>query len=349
MPVFCVPNDNLLDRQLKNTMYCASIKYYNWVLYAENQRIYSLHSKKAKGFGKMEKVSVIVATFQRSRELRRALDSLAVQTYANMEIILVDDNRDSVWNGKVAAIAADFMQQNPSVSMSVIVNEENHGSAKARNIGIMASTGHYITFLDDDDIYFPDKVRKQVSFMVEGNYDFSITDMYLYNENDKLADRRIRNYLKNAGREDLGKYHMMYHLTGTDTLMFKRDFLLSIGGFGPANVGDEYYLMQRAIEAEGSIGYLPGCDVKAYIHTNEGGVSSGDGKIQGENALYAYKKAHFHKIDKKSRRYIRLRHYAVIAFAELRRKRIIPFVRNASVAFLCDPIQCAKLVIKRRF
>lgn len=297
----------------------------------------------------MEKVSVIVATFQRSQELRRALDSLAAQTYENIEIILIDDNWDISRNETVAAVVADFRQSNPSVSLKVIVNKENHGSAKARNIGIRESDGHYVTFLDDDDVYLPDKIKNQVSFMVDGNYDYSITDLCLYNKSGKLADRRVRSYLTDAGQEDLGKYHMMYHLTGTDTLMFRREFLLDLGGFGPANVGDEYYLMQRAIEAKGRFGYLPVCDVKAYIHTDEGGVSSGDGKIQGENALYAYKKAYFHKIGKKARRYIRMRHYAVLAFAELRRKRLFPFAQNAMIAALCDPVQCVKLVIKRRF
>ncbi len=296
----------------------------------------------------MDKVSVIVATFRREQELRRALDSLSAQTYENMEIILVDDNQNSAWNEKVAAIAADFMQQNPSVSMKVIVNQENQGSAKARNIGISESCGQYVTFLDDDDVYLPEKVQKQVSFMIAGNYDFSITDLYLYNQNNKLVDRRIRRYLKDANREDLSKYHMMYHLTGTDTLMFKRDFLIQIGGFGPANVGDEYYLMQRAIETEGHFGYLPDCDVKAYIHTDEGGVSSGDGKIQGENALYAYKKEHFKNIDAKTRRYITMRHYAVIAFAELRRRRMLSFFYNAFVSFLCSPFQCVKLLLMRK-
>jgi len=296
----------------------------------------------------MDKVSVIVATFRRTWELSRALNSLAAQTYENMEIILVDDNQEADWNGKVAAIVLDFMQQNPLVSLKVIVNQENQGSAKARNIGISQSCGQYITFLDDDDVYFPEKVKKQVSFMIQGSYDFSITDLYLYSQNEKLVDRRIRSYLIDADREDLGKYHMMHHLTGTDTLMFRREFLVRIGGFGPVNVGDEYYLMQRAIDAKGRFGYLPGCDVKAYIHTNEGGVSSGDGKILGENALYAYKKEHFDKIDRKTRRYISMRHYAVLAFAEMRRKRFLPFSVYAGMSFLCSPVQFSKLLRSRR-
>ncbi len=297
----------------------------------------------------MDKVSVIVATYQRTKELNRALDSLATQTYDNLEIILVDDNQSPAWNEKVAAIVEDFMRRNPTVSMKVIVNRRNQGSAKTRNIGISESSGQFVTFLDDDDMYLPDKVKNQVSFMLKGNYDFSITDLFLYNHNGKLVDKRIRNYLVDAKAEELGKFHMMYHLTGTDTLMFKRDYLIRIGGFGPANVGDEYYLMQRAIAAKGSFGYLPVCDVKAFIHTDDDGVSSGDGKIRGENALYEYKMTHFEQIDRKAKRYIRMRHYAVLAFAELRRRRMVPFAKNAVISFLCDPISCIKLVVNRRF
>ena len=233
----------------------------------------------------MEKVSVVVATFRREHELKRALDSLAAQTYQNMEIVLVDDNWNAEWNAKVTTIVEAFVHHNPAVSLNLITNGVNQGSAKARNIGIAEAKGEFVTFLDDDDVYLPDKIKKQAAFMVQGNYDFSITDLFLYNKNDRLVDKRIRSYLCGVEQQDLAKYHMMYHLTGTDTLMFRRTFLNSIGGFGPSDVGDEYYLMQRAIEAGGKFGYLPECDVKAYIHTGEGGVSSGDGKLAGENLI----------------------------------------------------------------
>ncbi len=51
----------------------------------------------------MELVSIIVATYRRDIELKNALDSLAIQTYKNIEIILADDNADPEWNAKVGA------------------------------------------------------------------------------------------------------------------------------------------------------------------------------------------------------------------------------------------------------
>ena len=285
----------------------------------------------------MKLVSVVVATYKRETELKNALESLAKQTYPNMEIVLVDDNGNDEWNSKVSEIVEVFRNRYPKIVLEYIVNSPNQGSAKTRNIGIHTANGYYITFLDDDDIYLPDKVKKQVEFMENGGYDYSITDLVLYNDNDREIDKRVRSYIRDVSVASLEVYHLKYHMTGTDTMMFKKEYLNQIGGFAPIDVGDEFYLMQRAIEGGGKFGYLPGCEIKAYVHTGEGGLSSGDGKINGENALYEYKKTFFNQLDASDIRYIKMRHYAVIAYAELRRKNYGKFISNVMKSFFVSP------------
>lgn len=285
----------------------------------------------------MKLVSVVVATYKREAELKNALESLAKQTYTNMEIVLVDDNGNDEWNSKVSETVEVFRNRYPKIKLECIVNNTNQGSSKTRNIGIHSANGDYITFLDDDDIYLPDKIRKQVEFMETNQCDYSITDLILYNEDDKKINRRIRSYIKKTTVESLRLYHLKYHMTGTDTIMFKKEYLIQIGGFAPIDVGDEFYLMQRAIEEGGKFGYLPGCEIKAYVHTGDGGLSSGDGKIKGENALYEYKKTFFNQLEAGDIRYIKMRHYAVIAYAELRRKNYVKFISNAMKSFLASP------------
>lgn len=296
----------------------------------------------------MNSVSVIVATYRRDGDLRNALESLAHQSYTDMEIVLVDDNGNKEWNDVVSAIAGEFRNKYPKVSLNYIINNPNQGSAKTRNIGIDAAEGEYITFLDDDDVYLADKVKQQVEFMKKGEYDYSITDLVLYNERNKEIDRRIRSYITDTSVDSLRSYHLKYHMTGTDTMMFRKEYLNKIGGFAPIDVGDEFYLMQRAIEGGGKFGYLSGCEIKAYIHTGEGGLSSGEGKIKGENALYEYKKGFFDKVDAETRRYIQMRHYAVLAFAELRRKKFGLFAVNAFKSFFSAPVACVKLLLIER-
>lgn len=292
----------------------------------------------------MKTVSVVVATYKREGELKNALESLAGQTYEALQIVLVDDNGQAEWNQKVAGIVAEFSQRFPEVDLKYIVNNPNQGSAKTRNIGIEAAEGEYITFLDDDDVYLPEKVARQVAFMEENGCAYSVTDLELFDEKDRLTDRRVRSYIRETTKEALQSYHLLHHITGTDTMMFRKEYLQKIGGFAPIDVGDEYYLMQRAIEGGGKFGYLPGCDVKAYVHTGEGGLSSGEGKIKGENALYAYKKKYFGSITAKDRRYIRMRHYAVLAFAYLRSGKYFHCLMNCIIAGFISPAGCVKMI-----
>jgi len=291
-------------------------------------------------------VSVVVATYRRDSSLTRALNSLTEQTYTNLEIVLVDDNAQPEWNRTINEIAAVLREKNPNILFQLIINEVNQGSAQTRNIGIRAAKGKYITFLDDDDIYLPQKIQKQLTAMQECDADYCITDLYLYDETERLTQKRIRsNYLVGTSLRDLLRCHLMHHMTGTDTMMFRKEYLLKIGCFPLIDLGDEFYLMEQAIEGEGRFCYLPGCDVKAYVH-QEGGMSSGNAKISGENQLYEYKQTHFDCLDGKAIRYIKMRHHAVLAFAYLKAKRYSSFFLEGVKALFCDPISCIQLVIK---
>lgn len=293
-------------------------------------------------------VSVVIATYRRKDSLRKALISLAKQTYENFEIVVVDDNNNQEWNQKVRCTIEQFEQEFSNVKVRLIVNATNKGSARARNIGIENSIGQYITFLDDDDVYLPNKIETQIKGMLDNNAAYSLTDLYLYNENDKLIDKRVRKYLEDSSKKELLESHLKYHMTGTDTFMFEKDYLLSIGCFEPINVGDEFYLMQKAIQGGGKLYYQPECYVKAYVHTGEGGLSSGQGKIDGENQLYLFKKQFFAQISSQSRKYIRMRHYAVLAFTEIRMRKMFSAVRYGAISFVCAPVQCVRMCLERK-
>lgn len=294
------------------------------------------------------KVSIIVATYRRTDSLEKALYSLATQTYTRFEIIVVDDNDDLNYNNSVMKIAENIKAANPKLDLRLIANHPNLGSAKARNKGIESADGEYITFLDDDDVYLPDKVKNQSEFMIENNLDYSVTDLFLYNDSERLIDKRTREYIKNFDSDSLLKYHLMHHITGTDTMMFRADYLRKIGGFDAIDVGDEFYLIKKAICQNGNFGYLPTCDVRAYVHTSEENLSSGLGKINGEKELFEYKKNYFKNLDSKAVKYIKMRHYAVLAFAYMRMKRYFSFILNSFKSFFCSPLQCVKLFIGRK-
>ena len=108
----------------------------------------------------MKKVSIIIPTYKRSTALIRAVDSALAQTYSNIEVIVVDDNNP---NTEFRANTEKVMERyisNPKVKY--IQHEKNKNGSAARNTGFRASSGDYITFLDDDDEYLPIKVEAQV-------------------------------------------------------------------------------------------------------------------------------------------------------------------------------------------
>lgn len=291
-------------------------------------------------------VSVIIATYRRESSLRKAMQFLKSQTYKNFEIVLVDDNDNFEWSSKVKRIVDDFKNE---LDINYIVNKKNMGSAATRNIGIAAARGQYITFLDDDDVFLPERIERQLKDMIAVGADYGITDLYLYNEKDELIDKRIRKYIKSTEPNELLRYHLLQHMTGTDSFMFKAEYLRKIGGFSGIDVGDEFYLMKDAIVNGGKFFYSNHCFIKAYVHSGENeGLSSGKSKINGENVLFQEKKKYYKYLSHKDIKYIEMRHYAVIAFAEIRRKNMFLFSKNAVKSFLCNPMACVKMLIEHR-
>lgn len=89
-------------------------------------------------------VSVIVPMFNVESYIRRCLDSLEEQTYRNIEIIVIDDGSED----EGANIAREYSRRD---SRFIIISQKNGGQGKARNTGIAAAKGDYITFVDSDD------------------------------------------------------------------------------------------------------------------------------------------------------------------------------------------------------
>ncbi|MCI6889760.1 MAG: sugar transferase [Ruminococcus sp.] len=305
-----------------------------------SQEIEEEHEKFSLGNAPL--VSVIIATYRRKESLEKAIKSIINQTYSNIEIIVVDDNAEEKWNNIVNEII-EKCRSLTEIPILYIKNEYNIGSAKTRNTGINKSRGEYVTFLDDDDIYLPPKIECQVCDMINNNADYSITDLFLYYEDGTLCEKRTRDYLKKECDRLLLK-HLKYHMTGTDTMMFARKYLTDIGGFEPIDVGDEYYLMCKAIQAGGKFVYLPRSDIKAYVHTEENGLSSGIGKINGENELYKFKESFFTSMSKNDICYIKMRHHAVLAFAHKRSGNLAAFLHEGICSFLSSPLACLQLL-----
>lgn len=297
-------------------------------------------------------VTVVVPTYKRNiGYLSRAVKSIQNQTYSNIEIIVIDDSPESY---EERVNIKKYMDSIVSERIIYMQNEHNLGGSLARNRGIFAAKGKYISFLDDDDEYLKDKIEKQVRFMSQGGYDLSFSDMTIYDTKGHIVDYREYNDIPSFDNKTLLHYHLMKQMTGTPTFMYVKEKLWEIGGFEDAKMGQEFYLMLKSIEQGLKIGYLPECDVKIYKH-EDGAITQGKNKINGEKNLYHFKKRYFPILNIRERMFVRFRHWAVLAVAYKRNCMYLKMIGAAMVSVFCSPvdfvIQVTKFisnVLKRR-
>ncbi len=116
-------------------------------------------------------VSVIITTYKREPEMvLRAIDSVLVQTFHDIEIIVVDDSPADFPARKDVRAAVEMRQnENARISIRYIAHSKNKGACVARNTGLEAATGEYIAYLDDDDEWLPEKIEKQMQVMQKSN------------------------------------------------------------------------------------------------------------------------------------------------------------------------------------
>ena len=111
-------------------------------------------------------VSIIIPTRNRAASLPRAIESVLAQTYTDWELIVVNDQSTD----ETAEVIAAYRAKDRRIQ-GVIGNRE--GSGLARNVGIRYSQGRYVAFLDDDDLWLPEKLAAQVE-VVEQMPDVSL-------------------------------------------------------------------------------------------------------------------------------------------------------------------------------
>lgn len=115
------------------------------------------------------KISVIVPVYKVEKYLRRCVDSILNQTYKNFELLLIDDGSPDS-SGK---ICDDYSKIDCRVK---VIHKENGGLSSARNVGIKASSGEYLNFVDSDDWLEFDCLEYLLGLLTKNDADFSMAE-----------------------------------------------------------------------------------------------------------------------------------------------------------------------------
>lgn len=128
-------------------------------------------------------VSIIIPIYKVEPYLQRCLDSIVKQTYTNLEIILVDDGSPD----SCPKICNEYAAKDKRI---VVIHKENGGLSDARNAGLDAITGEFISFVDSDDYVEPNYVFFLLQKMLENPCDFVIADYQQSQESKEIIHCR---------------------------------------------------------------------------------------------------------------------------------------------------------------
>ncbi len=189
-------------------------------------------------------VSIITPVYNAEKYIQATVDSIQRQTYTNWELWLINDRSTDA-----SASIIDAMAEADS-RIKVVHFQENKGAAEARNRGLANASGKYIAFIDSDDVWHPEKLEKQLQFMLENHYEFTYTDLALVNEKGDILKESVgvpssltyHQLLKNTAIacstviiniERIGRFTMPLVRKGQDTatwLKLMREFNLTAYG-----------------------------------------------------------------------------------------------------------------------
>ena len=132
----------------------------------------------------MDLVSVIIPYYKKKEYITSSINSVLKQSYKNLELIIIydDSNHEDL-------ITLNKLKKKDK-RIKIFINKKNIGAGLSRNKGIKLSKGKFIAFLDSDDLWSSNKLKKQIFFMKKNKIKISHTSYYIINYNNKIIGHR---------------------------------------------------------------------------------------------------------------------------------------------------------------
>lgn len=209
----------------------------------------------------MEKdlVSIIMPSYNAEKFIADSINSVINQTYQNWELLITDDCSTD----ETVSIIKQFAGKDERIKC--YLSKQNGGAARARYNSIKIAQGRYIAFLDSDDIWLPNKLEKQIGYMIDNGEYFTCTIYGKIDENGNVLDTviddsKIRTY------KDLLK-----NCPGNSTVVYDAG---KIGKIYPINIRkrNDYVLWLQVIKKSGKLSCYE--ELLGYHRLTKGSISS---------------------------------------------------------------------------
>lgn len=202
-------------------------------------------------------VSIIMPAYNAEKYISNSINSIIQQTYKNWELIVVDDCSTD----KTTKVILNYKDER----IHLLKNAKNSGAAISRNRALREAKGKWIAFLDSDDIWHPEKLERQLDFMIQNRYAFTFTD-YRIQLNGQWVP-----YI-NTGPDVVDRRKMYnYCYFSTITVMYDRE-VVGLIQIEDLKKNNDYAMWLQAVEKTKCY-RLPQC--LSYYIKHENSISSG--------------------------------------------------------------------------
>lgn len=203
-------------------------------------------------------VSIIMPAYNAATYISKTIESIIAQTYRNWELLIVDDCSSD----NTAEVIVGFGDER----IRYLKNEKNSGAAISRNYALREAKGRWIAFLDADDLWEPNKLERQLEFMINNDYKFTFTDYKIVDSKGDTLPWRF------TAPNRIGKRQIYrYCYFSTITVIYERE-ALGLLQIADIRKNNDYALWLKALEKVDAYRFP---EVLSIVCKRENSISSG--------------------------------------------------------------------------
>jgi glycosyltransferase involved in cell wall biosynthesis len=199
------------------------------------------------------KIDVIIPTYNRAHLIKRSVQSVLNQTYQNFHLYVVDDGSTDE--------TLELLSVYENHHQITILSQKNLGVSAARNYGAKKSSSPWISFLDSDDEWLPEKLQVQVEFLKQNPGIRFVHAEEIWIRNGVRVNPKLKH---NKQSDNIFQRSLEFCLISPSTVLLKRDLFLEHGGFNEEFPVCEDFDLWNKILATENIGFIEQFIINKY-------------------------------------------------------------------------------------
>ncbi|MCC7229404.1 MAG: glycosyltransferase [Fimbriimonadaceae bacterium] len=226
----------------------------------------------------MPRVSILLTCYNHLRYLPAALDGIQAQTFRDYEVLALDD-------GSKDGSREFLLEQEAKGALRCLFNEQNLGTYATLNVGLKEAKGEFIAILNDDDLWGPEKLMRQVTLL---DQDAKIGlvhtgGWFIGEDGNRLADPAPLGFIyPSTPTGDVLALEILYNHIITSSVLIRRECIERCGPFDPSFFGSGDWQMWLRIAREFHIGYVD--EALAFYRVHGQNASHQKDKINEDDA-----------------------------------------------------------------